>query len=110
MGTRRLIVGVLLLAAPLLAGCGGNRSGATKAMDAKFERIDYEMATLETVTSNFNEAHFEQATQKYIALVRRYADALGPAEAKRRLKQKGDELGPYCLPCVGILDDEATRY
>jgi hypothetical protein len=110
MRTRKLIVVVLLLAAPLLAGCGDNRSAATKAMDSRFQRIDYEMATLETGTSSYNIPHFASATQQYIALVREYADVLGPDEAKRLLTEKGDELRPYCLPCVATLDDEARKY
>ena len=103
-------MGVLLLAAAILAGCGDNRSAAEKAMDVKFERIDYEMSNLETVTSSYNTSHLAKATEQYIALVREYADLLGPGEAKRRLKEKGDELGSYCLPCVATLEDEASRY
>ena len=79
-------------------------------MEAKFERVDYEMATFETVTSSYNEPHFEQATRHYIALVRAYADVLGPDEARRRLREKRDELASYCLPCVAILADEARKY
>lgn len=105
-----MIVGVLLLAAPLLAGCGDNRSAARKTMEVKFEKVDYEMSNLETVTAAYNQAHFAKATQQYIALVRKYADLLGPDEAKRRLKEKGGELGAYCLPCVATLEDEARKY
>ena len=104
------IVGVLLAAALVLAGCGDKRSDARNAMETKFERIDYEMSTLETVTSTYNRRHFEQATQRYIVLVRNYTDLLGPDEAKRRLRQKAEELGSFCLPCVATLDAEASRY
>ena len=110
MGTRRVIATVLFLAAPLLAGCGDNGSAAMKAMEAKFRSIDYEMSSLETVTSSYNRPYFAKATQRYIALVREYADLLGPDEAKRRLKEKADELGSYCVPCVATLDDAASRY
>ena len=79
-------------------------------MEAKFEKVDTEMATYQGLNSQFNEAHFEQATRHYIALVRKYADTLGPAEARRRLTQTRDELGGYCLPCVALLDDEAKKY
>jgi outer membrane murein-binding lipoprotein Lpp len=110
MGTRRLIVCALLLAAPLLAGCGGSGSANRAAMDVKFQKIDAEMANYETLNSQYNESHFEQATRNYIALVRKYADTLGPAEARQRLRDKGDELSAYCLPCTAILDDEAQKY
>jgi hypothetical protein len=110
MRAQRAIVGVLLLAAVVLAGCGDNRSATAKAMEVKFEQIDYQMSILETATSSYNRPHFEKATEQYIALVRQYADQLGPAEAKRRLSEKGDELGSYCLPCTATLRDEASRY
>jgi hypothetical protein len=110
MATRRMIVGVLLLAAALLAGCGDNRSAERKTMDVKFERVDYDMSNLETVTSAYNQRHFAKATQRYIALVREYADLLGPDEARRRLQEKGDELRAYCLPCVATLENEVRRY
>jgi hypothetical protein len=101
---------VMLMAAALLAGCGDNRSADTKAMDLKFERIDFEMSNLETATSTYNIPHFEEATQRYIALIHRYADLLGPEEAKRRLNEKGDELSSYCLPCAGVLAEEAKMF
>jgi hypothetical protein len=110
MRARRTILGVLLLAAVLVAGCGDTRSAARTSMDDKFHKIDYEMASLETVNSAYNMHGFAKETQKYIALVREYADQLGPAEAGRRLKEKGDELSAYCLPCVATLDSEASRY
>jgi PBP1b-binding outer membrane lipoprotein LpoB len=110
MKMRRAIVGLLLLAAVLLAGCGDNASADRKAMDRKFEQIDFKISSLETITSTYNQPHFEQETDRYIALVRRYADLLGPAEAKKRLNQKGDELSSFCLPCAGRLTDEAAKY
>ena len=79
-------------------------------MDAKFEQIDYQMGNLETPSIAYNHGHLEKATQRYIALVREYADLLGRDEARRRIKEKGDELGPYCLPCAGTLEDEARKY
>jgi hypothetical protein len=106
----RVILGVLLLAALLLVGCGGNRSATEKAMDAKFRSIDYQMSTLETITSPYNIQHFAKMTEQYIALVREYAHELGRPEARRRLEEKAYELGSYCLPCVGTLDDEAKKY
>jgi hypothetical protein len=103
MRTRKAIVGVLLPAALLLAGCD-NRSAV------KFEKLDFEISTLETATSTYNLPHFEQATARYIGLVRHYKDLLGRAEAKRRLQSEADSVGDYCLPCAGALTGEASRY
>jgi hypothetical protein len=104
-----LLAGVLVAAA-VLTGCGDSRSADRKAMDLKFERIDYEMSNLETATSTYNMTHFEEATQRYIVLVHKYADLLGPEEAKRRLNEKGDELSSFCLPCAGVLAEEARKF
>ena len=100
----------LLVAAAVLAGCGDNRSADRKAMDLKFDRLDYQMSNLETATSTYNTQHFEEATQRYIVLVHKYADLLGPEEAKRRLNEKGDELSSFCLPCAGVLAEEARKF
>ena len=97
----------LLLVVLLLAGCG---TGDTTAMDQKFDRLDFKMSTLETVNSQYNQQHFAQLTQKYIALVHQYADQLGKDEAKRRLIEMGDELNSYCLPCTGVLYIEARKF
>ena len=108
MRTRSIILGVLLLLAVLLvAGCGTKDAGA---MDEKFQKIDFEFSTLETVNSSYNDREFEAETVKYIQLVRQYKDQLGPDEAKRRLRGKADELSSYCLPCVATLSDEARKY
>ncbi len=109
MAARGMTLGVLLLAVALVVACGDNRSADRKAMDAKFQRMDYKMVSLETGAAPYNN-YLEQATQQYIALIREYADQLGPDEVKRRLVSKGDELGPYCLPCEATLVDEAKRY
>ena len=100
----------MLLAASVLGGCGDNQSGDQKAMNNKFEQIDYEISRLETVTSAYNTDHFINATQRYIALVRQYHELLGPAEAKSRLTDRADELTGYCLPCSGMLADAAKNY
>ena len=102
------VVAVLLFAALLVAGCGENES--TSKMNAKFQKLDFEMASLETVNSAYDVPQFLKETQKYIVLVRTYAPQLGRAEARRRLKEKGDELSSFCLPCVASLDSEALRY
>jgi hypothetical protein len=98
----------LLLVAILLAGCG-KQSAPEKGMNAKFEKLDYTMATWENLAAPYG-TDLAKATQQYIALIREYADQLGPDEAKRRLVEKGDEVGPYCLPCKGTLYDEARKY
>jgi outer membrane murein-binding lipoprotein Lpp len=105
-----LTVVPVLLAAALLAGCGDTQSADQKAMNAKFEQIDYQISRLETVTSQYNTGHFEAATKKYIALVHQYQDALGPEEAKQRLTDRAEELSGYCLPCAGELADAAKQY
>jgi hypothetical protein len=104
-----MTLGVPLLAVVLVVACGDNRSAARKAMDAKFDRMDYKMSTLETLAAPYN-TYLDQATQQHIALVREYADQLGPDEVKRRPVNKGDEIGPYCLPCEATLYDEAKKY
>ena len=82
MTTRRTrkSVVVLLLAVPLLAACD-NRSADRKAMDTKFEQ-----------------------------LVHKYADLLGPKEARQRLTEASDGIAPYCLPCASVLTGEAKRF
>ena len=109
MRTRVTIVAALVLAAPLLAGCGG-QSGDRQAMETKFEKIDFEFSTLETPNSVHNQPHFRQTTQRYIALVHQYEDLLGNDEAKRRLQQEADSIGEYCLSCAGALQDAASKY
>jgi hypothetical protein len=104
---RRAAASLLLVI--LLAGCGqGNPDERT--MKNRFQKLDYSIATLETVTSAYNEQHLARLTQRYIALVHEYTDLLGRDEARRRLVEKGDELDGYCLPCTGVLYDEARKY
>ena len=105
-----MLVGVLLLVALLVAGCGDSRSAATREMDTKLQKLDFEMANLETVNSEYNNRDFARETQRYIALVREYAGRLGRAEARRRLLEKGDELSSYCLPCTATLETAALKY
>jgi stress response protein SCP2 len=96
----------LLLVVLLLAGCG---QGDTTAMNHRFEQLDFKLAGLETINSQYNQQHFAQLTQKYIALVHRYEDQLGKKEARRRLVELGDQLNSYCLPCTGVLYIEARK-
>ena len=99
----------VLLAALVLGGCGGP-AGDRSAMNEKFQKVDYEISRLETVTSQYNDAHFDSASRRYIALVHQYKDLLGPEEAKRRLNELSDEMSGYCLPCAGELADAAKQY
>jgi hypothetical protein len=92
-----------------LAACGDNESSSKRAMELKFDRMDFAMGNMENINSGFG-PELTNATKRYIALVRRYADVLGPAEAKRRLAEKSEEVAPYCLPCSATLDFEASRY
>jgi hypothetical protein len=93
----------------VLAACGDNQSAARNKMEVKFQEIDSEMGNMENINSGFG-SELTKATQRYIALIREYADLLGPAEVRRRLVQKRDEVAPYCLPCSATLDFEASRY
>ena len=97
----------LLLVVLLLAGCG---QSDTTAMNHKFQKLDFQISTMETINSAYNQQHFAELTQKYIALVHHYADQLGRDEAKRRLVELGDELDTYCLPCTGVLYIEARKF
>ena len=97
-----------LVAAMLLAGCG--QSTSVKRMNARFDALYYKMATeYETAATPYNN-YLYKATNRYIALVREYADQLGPAEAKRRLTEKGDEVSAFCTPCAQSLYDDARKY
>jgi hypothetical protein len=101
------IAACLLIAVFLLAGCG---QGDTTTMNKQFQKVDYELSTLETINSQYNQQHFAQLTQRYIALVHQYSEKLGREEAKRRLIQLGDELNSYCLACTGVLYTEARKF
>jgi len=107
MAARGILVS--LSAVVLLAGCGGNDDAAKRAMQLKFQQIDYKMASMETSAAPFS-TNLQEATQQYIALVHDYDDELGAKEAQRRLVEKGDEMGPYCLPCKTTLYAEALKY
>ena len=88
----------------------GTRLAYTTAMNKKFERVDFQLSTLETINSQYNQQHFAQLTHKYIALIHQYSGQLGKDESRRRLVQLGDELGSYCLPCTGVLYIEARKF
>ena len=107
MAARGMLVS--LFAVVLLAGCGGDDDAAKRAMQLKFQQLDYRMASMETSAAPFS-TNLQEATQQYIALVHDYDDELGAKEAQRRLVEKGDEMGPYCLPCKTTLYAEALKY
>ena len=107
MAARGMLVS--LFAVVLLAGCGGDDDAAKRAMQLKFQQIDYKMVSMETSAAPFT-TNLQDATQEYIALVHDYDDELGAKEAQRRLVEKGDEMGPYCLPCKTTLYEEANKY
>ena len=100
------LAGVLLVAAVLLVGCG--QAASEDAIKAKFAKVDYDMATIEEGKTTGE--HLVRLTRRYIALTREYADELGDDEVRRRLEDKAFELGPYCLPCVTMVDLEAQKY
>ena len=109
MRARATIVGVLLLVVLLVAACGSNQSAAEKKMNARFDQIDYSMASMETMNAGFG-TQLQQTTYRYVALVRRYSDLLGRKEARQRLTAKGDEISDYCLACAATLYDAAKKY
>jgi hypothetical protein len=103
----RRVAGLALLVF-LLAGCG-QKEADQQGMNARFERLDYQIGSRETIAAPYDKS-IAALTRKYAALVREYADQLGPKEARKRLTEKGDELGNYCLACAAILYDAAKKY
>ena len=101
------VAGLLLLVI-LLAGCGSKQTDQ-QGMNARFERLDYKIVARETIAAP-SDPSIARLTREYAALVSEYASDLGPKEAKRRLREKADELGNYCLPCAAVLYDAAKKY
>ena len=102
-------MGVLLLVVLLVAACGSGKSAAEKKMDARFDKLDYSMVSMETMNTGFG-TQLQQATARYIALVHQYVSLLGRKEARHRLVAKGDEVSDYCLACAATLYDAAKKY
>jgi hypothetical protein len=91
------------LSALLLVGCGAS----AKPVDTTYMRIDFAGVNLRITTDELNKADdLPAATRQFIGLIRKYRDALGTEEVKRRLTNKADELQQWCEPCVAMLDRE----
>jgi hypothetical protein len=52
----------------------------------------------------------EHYTNDYVALTRKYADALGAGEVKTRLTDEISQVQPWCLVCGQILLRESAKY
>ena len=104
--------GAMLLAVGLLAGCGGHKLSTSQraAINAEFSRIDFEMSNSTLGAPPADQGNLRRLTEQYVKATRKYADDLGKAEAARRLAEKADELQPWCLTCVEILDRERETY
>jgi hypothetical protein len=98
------IVGVVLLVAFLVSGCGDERTPVEKQLST----VDYKMANLEVGVAPSRRL-LQKYTVEYIALTRQYADALGPAQVKQKLEAKELELQAYCLPCSALVTEELGR-
>ena len=97
-------VGVLLVAALVVSGCGDQRTPIEKQLSS----VDYKMANLEVGVAPSRDL-LEKYTREYILLTRKYAKALGPAQVKRKLEAKELELQAYCLPCSALVTEELAK-
>jgi uncharacterized lipoprotein len=100
-------VAALFLPVILLTGCG--QKSKPEGMTARFQKLDFAIVNRETIAAP-SDPSLARLTRRYAALVREYATVLGRPEAKRRLTQKADELGHFCLPCAATLYDAAKKY
>ena len=85
----------LLLVAVLLVGCGTPTT--EKAMSAKFNKVDYEIASIQEGKGETTVEALEKLTRQYIGLVHEYEDELGADGARKRLEDKAFALSSYCL-------------
>ena len=108
----KTIAGDLLLAALLARAAAAPARPTGRRWRSKFEQFDFVVWTLETAdVAATNVAPPSSARrERYIALVRQYADLLGPKEAKQRRQQEADGISAYCLPCAGVLTARGERY
>jgi len=104
----------LLLIAVLAAGCGEKRHHLTAAERAKMEnefgQVQVDIGTATKGSGPADETIMEQYTNDYVALTRKYADALGDAEVKKRLTDEVSQVQPWCLQCGVILLRESAKY
>ena len=98
----------LLLIALLAASCGGHEQSKADraAMNAEFAQIDWKISNWTMGPGYADQNGLEQLTHRYVAATRKYQDALGDKEVKRRLAVEASQLAPWCPPCVGILRRE----
>jgi hypothetical protein len=78
-------------------------------MNAKFERLDYQISVRETIAAP-SDPSIARLIRDYVSLVRKYAPQMAPGEAKRRLTQEADEVAHYCLGCAATLYAAAKKY
>jgi hypothetical protein len=103
---RRL--GVIALLLIVAAGCGGQKqSKAERAkMNAEFAQIDWKISNWTMGPGYADQNGLERLTRSYVAATRKYKDALGDTEVKRRLSVEADQLAPWCPPCVDVIRHE----
>jgi len=101
-------VALLLLLVPLAAGCGGQKqSKAERAkMNAEFAQIDWKISNWTMGPGYADQNGLEKLTRSYVATTRKYKDALGDTEVKRRLAVEANQLAPWCPPCVDVIRHE----
>src|SRR5689334_15523962 len=99
-----------LVAALLLAGCGGGSHPSEQRMNARFDALETKITTqYESAATPYNN-YLEKAAQQYVALVHEYRHQLGPKEAKHRLVAMGNQIADFCTACAGDLYDAAAGY
>ena len=101
-------VAPLVLVALLVAGCGGHEQSKAEraAMNAEFAQIDWKISNWTMGPGYADQNGLEQLTHRYVAATRKYKDALGDKEVKRRLAVEANQLAPWCPPCVDVIRRE----
>jgi hypothetical protein len=98
----------------LAAGCGEKRHHQTAAEKARMEnqlgRLQVRIGEATKGSGPADEQVMEQYTNRYVTLIRHYADDLGADEAKTRLKDEVSQVQPWCLVCGQILLRESEKY
>jgi hypothetical protein len=108
----RCQLSALLAVCLLLAGCGGaHQSGTDKAlMNLEFATADLAIARQVARDARDGSGQLEAPTRYYIALTRKYDDALGDKEIRQRLADKATEVQDWCPSCAAALDREREIY